>query len=58
MIILTVPSFAAAPAGAAQLAGITVAQALGLYVGCPIALFVIIAGTVLLLTKSEKNRSS
>jgi hypothetical protein len=56
MILLTVPSFAAAPAGTVQLAGITVAQALGLYVGCPVGLFVIIAGTVLLLTKGEKNR--
>jgi len=60
LLLMTAPSFALAPAGAPAgselLAGLNPAQAIGLYVGCPVGLFVIIAGLVLLLTKPDKNR--
>ncbi|WP_370468393.1 hypothetical protein [Streptacidiphilus sp. P02-A3a] len=52
---MTAPSFAAAPAADVQLAGLTVAESIGLYVGCPLALFVIIAGLVFALTKPDKK---
>ena len=55
LLLMTAPSFAAAPAADVQLAGLTVAESLGLYVGCPLALFVIIAGLVLALTKPDKK---
>ena len=55
LLLMTAPSFAAAPAGDVQLAGLTVAESIGLYVGCPLALFVIISGLVLVLTKPDKK---
>ena len=55
LLLMTAPSFAAAPAADVQLAGLTVAESLGLYVGCPLALFVIISGLVLALTKPDKK---
>ncbi len=56
LLLMTAPSFAAAaPVADVQLAGLTVAESIGLYVGCPLALFVIIAGLVFALTKPDKK---
>ena len=55
LLLMTAPSFAAAPAADVQLAGLTVAESIGLYVGCPLGLFVIISGLVLALTKPDKK---
>ncbi|MFI9271620.1 hypothetical protein ACIGXM_13025 [Kitasatospora sp. NPDC052896] len=54
MMLMSSPAFA--DGGDGSYKGLTVAQSLGLYVGIPIALFVIIAGLVMLPSVINKDK--
>jgi hypothetical protein len=56
MLLLTSPAFALVrDNGDDPGQGLSVAQTLGLFVGCPLALFAIISGLVIVTDKSRKQ---
>ncbi|AEW94124.1 MULTISPECIES: hypothetical protein [Streptomycetaceae] len=54
MMLLSSPAFATN--GMDPGPGLSVGETLGLYVGCPLVLFVIIAGLVMALDRSRKKK--
>ncbi|WP_127353939.1 hypothetical protein [Actinacidiphila soli] len=55
MLLVTSPAFAQ-DEGLDPGKGLSVAQTLGLFVGCPLALFAIISGLVIVTDKSRKHQ--